>query len=326
MRFVDGFFLKEIRCGFEVSEMMKRAWAAELEVLEIVVDICKRNRLQYFADWGTLLGAVRHQGFVPWDDDIDICLKREDYNRLIRILPEELPYGMVMTGMYAKSKRLQEVAEVPQLRVMADETIINFSDYMRRFHGFPYQRIGIDIFPLDYIPRDKELEEVQKTMFHQGMELIRNWNGLEQTGYLKEYLKQFGTICNVELLLDENVKNKVWKLTDSLASLCHKDEADYLTNYTFWLNREHYKMEKKWYDEVIMLPFENTEIAAPAMYHEVLTAQFGDYMVPVQGTADHNYPFYGHREKELERQIRATGFNGSVDEFCRAVSNGDLTI
>ena len=79
MIFKEDFFLKETRCGFEISEMMKRAWSAELEVLEIVVDICNRNKLQYFADWGTLLGAVRHQGFIPWDDDIDICLKREDY-------------------------------------------------------------------------------------------------------------------------------------------------------------------------------------------------------------------------------------------------------
>ena len=151
MIFKEDFFLKETRCGFEISEMMKRAWSAELEVLEIVVDICNRNKLQYFADWGTLLGAVRHQGFIPWDDDIDICLKREDYNQLIQILPQELPYGMVMTGMYAKTRRLQEVAEVPQLRVMADETLINFNDYMKWFHGFPYQRIGLDIFPRFYL-------------------------------------------------------------------------------------------------------------------------------------------------------------------------------
>ena len=245
MIFKNEFFLKETRCGFEISEMMKRAWAAELEVLEIVVDICNRNKLQYFADWGTLLGAVRHQGFIPWDDDIDICLKREDYNCLIRILPQELPYGMVMTGMYAKTRRLQEVAEVPQLRVMADETLINFNDYMKWFHGFPYQRIGLDIFPLDYIPRDQELAEVHKTLFQQGMELIINWHELEQTGKLEECLSMFGTACNMQLLLDENTKNKVWKLTDALASLCHSAEADYLTNYTFWMDREHYIMRKE---------------------------------------------------------------------------------
>lgn len=74
---------KEVRCDFEISAMMKRAWAAQMEVLEVVDEICQRNGLQYFADWGTLLGAIRHQGFIPWDDDIDICMKRKDYNQLI---------------------------------------------------------------------------------------------------------------------------------------------------------------------------------------------------------------------------------------------------
>lgn len=97
---------------------------------------------------------------------------------------------------------------------------------MKWFHGFPYQRIGLDIFPLDYIPRDQECAEVQKTLFQQGMELIINWHGLKQTGKLEECLSMFGTACNMQLLLDENTKNKVWKLTDALASLCHSEEAD----------------------------------------------------------------------------------------------------
>lgn len=326
MEFKEEFFRKEIREGFEVSEMMKRAWAAELEVLKIVADICEKNNLQYYADWGTLLGAVRHKGFIPWDDDIDICLKREDYNRLITILPMELPYGMVMAGMYAETNRLQQIAETPQLRVIADETLINFNDYMKWFHGFPYQRIGIDIFPLDYIARDSEIEEVQKTLFEQGIELIKNWSCLKRDGDLEQGLELFGTVCNVDLSLNENTKNKVWKLTDSIASLSCKDESDYLTNYTCWLDRPNYKMKKEWYDEVVMLPFENIKIPAPAMWDEALKAQYGDYMTPIRGTADHNYPFYGHMEEELKKQIKAVGFTGTVEEFCQEVSSGRLRV
>ena len=326
MEFTEEFFRREIRERFEVSEMMKRAWAAEMEVLKIVADICEKNNLQYFADWGTLLGAVRHKGFIPWDDDIDICLKREDYNCLLTILPRELPYGMVMTGMYASTERLRLVAEVPQLRVMADETLINFNDYMKRFHGFPYQRIGIDIFPLDYISRDREIEEVQKTLFQQGIELIKNWNYLEQTGDLEKALELFGTACNVDLSLNTNTKNKVWKLCDSVASLCDRSEGDYLTYYVFWLDKSNYKMKKEWYEDVVMLPFENIQIPAPAMWDEVLKAQYGDYMTPIRGTAYHNYPFYGHMEEELKKQIKAVGFTGTVEEFCQEVSSGRLRV
>ena len=60
--------------------MMKRVRAAAFEVFDVVVTICERHHLTYFCNDGTLLGAVRHQGFIPWDDDIDIFLKREDYN------------------------------------------------------------------------------------------------------------------------------------------------------------------------------------------------------------------------------------------------------
>lgn len=60
---------------------MKHAWAAQLEVLNDIDKACTENGIQYFAEWGTLLGAVRHHGFIPWDDDMDICMKRADYEK-----------------------------------------------------------------------------------------------------------------------------------------------------------------------------------------------------------------------------------------------------
>ena len=97
---------------------------------------------------------------------------------LIRVLPEELPQGFCMAGMYAGEKRLQMAAYVPHLRVMADERMWNINTYMQRFHGFPYQRIGIDIFPMDYVPRDPELSQLQKKIVETGIALLRDWEQL----------------------------------------------------------------------------------------------------------------------------------------------------
>ena len=79
--------------SFHIEKMMKRAWAVSIKILKEIERICRKHHICYFADWGTLLGAVRHQGFVPWDDDIDIAMKRGDYNRFYAAAKEELPEG-----------------------------------------------------------------------------------------------------------------------------------------------------------------------------------------------------------------------------------------
>lgn len=326
LEFSADFFKTEVRDGFEIPEMMKRAWAAQMEVLHVVAGVCKNNGIRYFADGGTLLGAVRHKGMIPWDDDIDICVVREEYNRLIQVLPKALPHGFVVAGMYADSERLQKAAFVPHLRVIADETLWNFNDYMRYFHGFPYQRVGIDIFPMDYISRDIGITNVQRQIIRLGIETLRDWNKLEENGMLDEYVNGFQKLCNVSFDNVNNVKNYMWKIIDKISSISYREEADYITNIFYWLDNDNYKMKKECYDYTIELPFENMNIVAPEMYDEVLRAEYGDYMVPVKGAADHDYPFYGHMESELIKQIRNVGFKGSVDEFCEEVASGRLRV
>ena len=324
LEFSADYFKTEVRDGFEIPAMMKRAWAAQMEVLHVVAGVCKNNGIRYFADGGTLLGAVRHKGMIPWDDDIDICVVREEYNRLIQVLPKALPHGFVVAGMYADSERLQKAAFVPHLRVIADETLWNFNDYMRYFHGFPYQRVGIDIFPMDYISRDIGITNVQKQIIRLGIETLRDWNKLEENGMLDEYVNGFQKLCNVSFDNVNNVKNYMWKIIDKISSISYREEADYITNIFYWLDNDNYKMKKECYDYTIELPFENMNIVAPEMYDGVLRAEYGDYMVPVKGAADHDYPFYGHMESELIKQIRNVGFKGSVDEFCEEVASGRL--
>lgn len=86
----SDFFNEEVREGFCISAEMKKVWAVEMKVLSFVISVCKKYDIPYFADYGTLLGAVRHKGFIPWDDDIDICLKRSDYMRLMKHLRKKI--------------------------------------------------------------------------------------------------------------------------------------------------------------------------------------------------------------------------------------------
>ena len=93
MNFDRSFFEDEVRDGFYVTAEMKQAWAAQMEVLSDLDKACRENGIEYYADWGTLLGAVRHHGFIPWDDDMDVCMKRPDYNRFLRIAKQIMPEG-----------------------------------------------------------------------------------------------------------------------------------------------------------------------------------------------------------------------------------------
>ena len=86
MEFSHEYFDDEIREDFYVSGLMKRLWAANLEVISDVAKVCDNFNFRWFADYGTLLGAVRHGGCIPWDDDLDFFMTRIDYVKLPELL------------------------------------------------------------------------------------------------------------------------------------------------------------------------------------------------------------------------------------------------
>ena len=107
-----SYYEDEVRDGFYISSMMKRAWAASIEVLEVVDRICKKHNIKYFAEAGTLLGAVRHKGFIPWDDDLDIAMLRDEYERFLSIVEEELPDDYFLLNMYTEKDHVEMFSRV----------------------------------------------------------------------------------------------------------------------------------------------------------------------------------------------------------------------
>ena len=91
--FDKSFLEDEVRLGFYIPATIKQAWAAQLEVLKVIDEICRKCNIKYFADWGTFLGAVRHHGYIPWDDDMDLVMLREDYDKFFKEAPALLPEG-----------------------------------------------------------------------------------------------------------------------------------------------------------------------------------------------------------------------------------------
>ena len=148
MEFLDSYFEDEVREGFYVPSLMKRAWAAQMELLEVVQNICDKHQIPLYAEWGTLLGAVRHKGRIPWDDDIDMCMLREDYEKFSKVIDAELPEDCWFIDFH----RTKDV-NLMLGRVMNSKFHVVEGELLEKYHGFPYV-VGIDIFWMDSLPKD----------------------------------------------------------------------------------------------------------------------------------------------------------------------------
>ena len=328
MKFSPEFFREENRDDFTVPEMMKRAWAAELEVLKVIENVCQRNGLRYYAYCGTLLGCVRHKGFIPWDDDIDICMLREDYDRFFEIADKELPEGFVVSGIYGSEPRLWQANGEPQGRVMADEKYFSLPKYMDRFHAFPYMRIGVDIFPLDSMPSDPAEQYELVRLLTEMQTVARYADVYRKNGTLRNRVKAFeqqleGFEYEYDYGDNESLSHAIWLASDRLAASVNESEdiADILyrtlpadkASFTGYTN-----MKRSWFGEGIEMPFESTVIRVPINYTDVLAWEFGkDYMTPVRFTGEHTYPFYKTQEKAFIELLKEAGVESPVDEFCR---------
>ena len=145
---------EETRNDYLISKQMKKIWAIQLELVNKVLDVCKRNNLTIFADGGTLLGVIRHGGYIPWDDDIDLAMKREDYNKLCEIADKEFD------DLYFFQSEETDPGSVRghvQIRKSDTTAILNSERNMNcRFN----QGIFIDIIPLDAIPNNEFIRKI----------------------------------------------------------------------------------------------------------------------------------------------------------------------
>ncbi len=158
LKFPKNFFNEETRCGYVVTKKMKKVWAVELDLLNEFSKLCKKYDIKWFVDGGTLLGTVRHGGFIPWDDDIDIMMTRAEYDKFCLIAPLEFkkPYFLQTEESDSMSLRCHA-----QLR-NSDTTGILKGD--SKFSYTYNQGIFIDIFPFDAISNDKDEVTQQSKM------------------------------------------------------------------------------------------------------------------------------------------------------------------
>lgn len=303
MKFDKSFFEAEVRDGFYVTSEMKQVWAAQLEVLNDVDNACRENGIQYFAEWGTLLGAVRHHGFIPWDDDMDICMKRPDYNRFLEIAEKIMPSNYKIYNLKSHNNDGNMVS-----RIINTDQISYDAEKLKKYHGVPYV-IGLDIFPLDYISDNKEDDELQSNvivMISSIMNVIKSIqdNNVqldeENLTQINMQISQVENICGVTINREDDIVQQLNILIDRMCGIYRENEAEYITIMLLWVGGKNYRFPKKYYDKAIRIPFENTTIPVPYAYDSILKKKYGDYMKLVHTWDSHDYPFFESQKKIIE--------------------------
>lgn len=278
--------LTSLNRGTKISQ--EEARGLQIEILDRLVDLCHKHDLRYYLSGGTLLGAIRHHGFIPWDDDIDINMPRPDTNRLIELYQagELEPYEMVYDGNDPYDPAVQWI------RLYRKDTIIeNF--YGGRSRRSFFHPLFIDIFPIDGFPTD----ETQTSMYCKKLIFVRKMLGVSWHDHIvgKNAREKIAHI--VAGVPAKLVGYKRWaKIFQTLVRKYDFDQSEYVgvTSTIHYLQKE--KVPKQEYIEAIEKEFEGKLYSVPSSYDLYLSKLYGDYMkIPPVEDRDSGHVFNVYR-------------------------------
>jgi len=247
--------------------LLRKVQLTQLEIAKEIKRVCEENDIRYFLDAGTFLGAVRHGGFIPWDDDMDVGMMRSDYEKFCRIAPKKLKPEYCLQTWYTEPNY-----GLPFGKVMKRGTVYLESKKTRRLaeNGF-----YVDIFPFDFVPEDvQQREKLAK-------QLLRIYRvRLMKCGYMPwmendkiVWKKRVGYLYYQLKALFTGKKESA-KAFDTLAVACGEGS----TVCEQCAMEKPFYFDRTWCEELAEYSFEGVRFLGPKAYDEFLTAMYGDYM------------------------------------------------
>ena len=276
----ENFFREEIRSGFKVTAYRKRCWAKMLNMLCVFDDFAQKYSIPYYLAYGSLLGAVRHQGFVPWDDDIDVIVKRDSYQYMQTCAREyfkERTDGIVYED--STSENLLQQVYFSRLRDM--NTTVAEPEMMEKGE---FTGLFLDIFPLDAGAADDFDFSVRKELWLtvKSDPQIPYWyhNGFKFTMGREAIAQMWNLSFRDKMVIFDDYMCAAWgtneKVGDVFEDLSSEGKKDSLLS--------------DW-GETVYLSFEGMEFPCPVGYGNILTASYGDYTECVRGKSLHEGSF-----------------------------------
>ncbi len=260
------FLREEIRSDYRVETKMKKLWALQIDLMKKIETICERHNITCFLIGGGCIGAIRHKGCIPWDDDIDVALKREDYNTFIEKAQQELqePYFL----------------QTP----VTDPSFYRPFIVMRNSNGTCISKgdqkldcnngICIHVFPLDGYEDNLECNLFRKISQIKNTVAVTSYNAFSASNHkILRRIMRFARIIVFPL----GIKHYYTSFNNRCTQLSMKYKSKIGLQYTHF-DRNCWTWDAKYFDSAIIAPFEYTTLPIPKGYHEVLYATYGDYM------------------------------------------------
>ena len=256
------------------EDELKGLHKIELEILAETIRICEENKIPYFTVGGTTLGAIRHDGFIPWDDDIDIGMLRDDYERFISIAPKQLHKGFSLSHFSTERTSPTYYAKIKK---DGTEFIEKGTQRIKMHHG-----IFIDVMPYDKIPaREKERKKYRRRVIIWNQLFIAKtmWISTRIQSKHKPLLNAIRAIMHIFLIFIP--KAYLFEKTDKAMRAYNND------NNTNMISSRALKVFECNIGDIIppqKHKFESIEVNIPADADKVLTIQYGNYMsLPPEG-------------------------------------------
>ena len=249
-------------------EERRKIQLSSLDALKELKRICDKHRLRYYLVAGTLLGAVRHGGFIPWDDDVDVAMPRSDYKKLEKIARRELSDGFFYQTEKSERRYPFFFAKLRKDGRTVTESIFKETD----IHNGCY----VDVFPLDYCPSNERraVRFFKLTSFFTCALIAKTSDNFVCEYTKKGALFAFSVMKKLPrcvLLFLRNAVRVYYTLTSSKKVIC-------TVAGSYGYPRETYSAE--WFAETVDLKFEDEVFTAPKEYDKALTHMYGDYMTP----------------------------------------------
>ena len=276
----DSYLEDEIRDGFYIPSMTKRTWAMELTVLDLIDSICSKHNITYFADWGTYLGAIRHKGFVPWDDDLDICMHRNELNKFLAVAKEELPEGYSVMSFHNNDYSWKFI-----YNIVPNDHMCFTPEYLKSHYSFPYI-VAIDIFIIDNISDDDSIEQSRNE------QVKRLLNEADKISLSEQ--SEPDKLNKMRALYDE---------AEKLLQLENEHDTKRVVQKVPWGVYHNRTYDKSDFINAVRVPFEMTSVPVPLCFNKILSSKYGNFMNIVFGGGGHNYPYYIGQKKALKEDF-----------------------